>query len=66
MPTFNRKVRVVLDWTLALFFRRDVVSLGQIQHPRREWEAVARDARLATGATLLGADAPRLARAASA
>jgi hypothetical protein len=36
MPTFNRKVRVVLDWRLALFFRRDVVSLGQIQHPRRE------------------------------
>ena len=25
VPTFNRKVRVVLDWTLALFFKRDVV-----------------------------------------
>ena len=29
VPTFNRKVRVIADWTLALFFRRDVVSLGR-------------------------------------
>ena len=39
VPTLNRKVRVVLDWTLALFFRRDVVSLGQVHQPRLEWEA---------------------------
>jgi NADH dehydrogenase len=38
MPTFNRKVRVLLDWTLALFFRREVVSLGQLHQPRREFE----------------------------
>ena len=37
VPTFNRKVRVVADWTLALFFRREVVSLGQLQDPRREF-----------------------------
>jgi NADH dehydrogenase len=41
MPTLNRKVRVMLDWTLALFFRRDVVSLGQLQQPRREFELAA-------------------------
>jgi NADH dehydrogenase len=41
MPTFNRKVHVLLDWTLALFFRRDVVSLGQLQQPRREFELAA-------------------------
>jgi NADH dehydrogenase len=41
MPTFNRKVRVVLDWTLALFFSRDVVSLGQLQQPRRAFELAA-------------------------
>lgn len=34
IPTANRKVRVVLDWTVALFFRRDVVQLGSLQHPR--------------------------------
>lgn len=42
IPTLNRKVRVIADWTLALFFRRDIVALGQIQHPRREFESVAR------------------------
>jgi NADH:quinone reductase (non-electrogenic) len=41
VPTLNRKARVIADWTLALFFRREVVSLGQIQDARREWESVA-------------------------
>jgi NADH:ubiquinone reductase (H+-translocating) len=39
IPTFNRKVRVIVDWTVALFFRRDVVQLGSLQRPR---EAFAR------------------------
>jgi NADH:quinone reductase (non-electrogenic) len=39
VPTFNRKVRVILDWTEALFFPREVVSLGQVQAPRAEWAA---------------------------
>lgn len=42
MPTFNKKVRVVLDWTLALFFRRDVVSLGPLQHPRDDFDRANR------------------------
>ena len=37
VPTINRKARVILDWTLALFFKRDVVSLGALQHPREEF-----------------------------
>ena len=41
MPTFNRKVRVVLDWTLGLFFRRDPVSLGRLQIPRDEFRRAA-------------------------
>ena len=41
MPTFNRKVRVVADWTAALFFRREIVSLGQLQQPRSEFEEAA-------------------------
>jgi NADH dehydrogenase len=28
MPGLSRKIRVALDWTLDLFFRRDVVQLG--------------------------------------
>ena len=42
VPTFNRKIRVLADWTLALLFRRDVISLGQLQHPREEFEQAAR------------------------
>lgn len=42
VPTFNRKVRVLADWTLAFLFRRDVISLGQLQHPREVFEQAAR------------------------
>ena len=41
MPTTNRKVRVVADWTLALFFHREIVSLGDFQNPRKDFEAAA-------------------------
>jgi len=40
IPSFNRKVRVVIDWTLALFLRREVVPLGQLQNPREEFTEV--------------------------
>ena len=42
MPTFNRKIRVVADWTGALLFRRDVVSLGQIETPRAQFLEAAK------------------------
>jgi NADH dehydrogenase len=38
MPTFNRKVRVIADWTLALFFRREIVSFGSFADPRHDFE----------------------------
>ena len=41
VPTFNRKARVVMDWTLALFFRREVVSMGSLQHPNDEFRRAA-------------------------
>jgi NADH dehydrogenase len=41
MPTLNRKIRVLLDWTLGLFFRREIVSLGQLQDPRGEFQSAA-------------------------
>ena len=34
MPTLNRKVRIVLDWTLALLFPRELVALGRLHDPR--------------------------------
>jgi NADH dehydrogenase len=41
MPTLNRKVRVIADWTLALFFRREIVSLGGFEHPRQRFVEAA-------------------------
>ena len=41
MPTLNRKSRVLADWTMALFFPREVVSLGQLSQPRQEFQAAA-------------------------
>ena len=38
IPTWNRKIRVVADWTLALFFPREIVSLGALHDPREEFE----------------------------
>lgn len=42
IPTFNRKARIALDWTAALFFRRDLVSMGRLHEPRRAFEESAR------------------------
>jgi NADH dehydrogenase len=35
LPLFTRKVRVVADWTVALFFRRDIVELSMLGQQRR-------------------------------
>ena len=45
VPTLNRKARVVADWTLASLFRREVVSLGHLQDPRREFVFAANTGR---------------------
>ena len=34
LPLLSRKLRVVTDWTVALFFRRDIAELGELGHPR--------------------------------
>jgi NADH dehydrogenase len=34
MPTLARKVRIALDWTVALLFPRDLAQLGSVEHPR--------------------------------
>jgi NADH dehydrogenase len=34
LPLISRKLRVVADWTVALFFRRDIAELGMLEHPR--------------------------------
>lgn len=40
IPSFNRKARVVVDWTLSGLFRREVTSINQLHDPREEFEEV--------------------------
>jgi NADH:ubiquinone reductase (H+-translocating) len=35
LPLVTRKLRVVVDWTTALFFRRDIAELSMLGHPDR-------------------------------
>jgi NADH dehydrogenase len=45
MPTWNRRIRILVDWTGALFLGREVVALGQIMDPKAEFSRVASDAK---------------------
>jgi NADH dehydrogenase len=47
MPRFERKVRIVLDWTVALLFHNDIVKLDLFgaEHPRQQRAASPPDAR---------------------
>jgi NADH dehydrogenase len=42
VPTFSHKARVLADWTLALFFRRDTAQLASLEHPAEEFQAAIR------------------------
>jgi NADH:ubiquinone reductase (H+-translocating) len=35
LPLTQRRLRVVVDWTVALLFRRDIVELSMLGHPER-------------------------------
>ncbi|MBT2468759.1 NAD(P)/FAD-dependent oxidoreductase [Streptomyces sp. ISL-66] len=41
VPTLNRKTRVLAEWTLSGLFKREIVSLGSLEHPRAEFELAA-------------------------
>ncbi|MFJ6631280.1 NAD(P)/FAD-dependent oxidoreductase [Streptomyces sp. NPDC091376] len=41
MPTFNRKARILAEWMLSGLFKREIVSLGSLEHPRAEFELAA-------------------------
>ncbi|MCP2335798.1 NAD(P)/FAD-dependent oxidoreductase [Actinomadura rupiterrae] len=43
VPTVNRKIRVLADWTLALFLKRETVSLATVEQPRADFELAALD-----------------------
>jgi NADH dehydrogenase len=46
VPTWNRKVRVLLVWLAAFVFGRDIVSLESVQKPRAAFLEVAPRPRL--------------------
>jgi NADH:ubiquinone reductase (H+-translocating) len=35
LPLLSRKLRVVADWTVSLFFRRDIAELSMLAHPHK-------------------------------
>jgi NADH:quinone reductase (non-electrogenic) len=43
LPLFSRKLRVVADWTVSLFFRRDIAELSMLGHPEPLGEPMAPD-----------------------
>jgi NADH dehydrogenase len=42
VPTFNRKMRVIADWSLALVFKREIVSLWSMHEPFNEFQDAAK------------------------
>jgi NADH dehydrogenase len=58
VPTFNRKVRVASDWSLALFFRREVVTLGSWTDPKAGFRRVAASVGEGTAAPEQAAHVP--------
>lgn len=49
MPTTNRKVRIIGEWTLGLLFRRDVVSIGELTMPTGDFRRAADPVEAAAG-----------------
>jgi NADH dehydrogenase len=43
MPTISRRVKIALDWTVALLFPRDIAQLGALQHPHEPFEQAAEE-----------------------
>jgi NADH dehydrogenase len=41
MPTLTRKVKIAVDWTVALLFPRDLAQLGSLEHPREPFARAA-------------------------
>ncbi len=41
MPTVARRVKIAMDWTVALLFPRDIAQLGSLEHPREPFARAA-------------------------
>lgn len=63
VPTWNRKIRVFADWTLGMFLKREVVSLGAMERPRGEFYEAAAPVTAAAAAAKAAAAAEAEAEA---
>ena len=43
MPTWTRRVKIAMDWTVALLFPRDLAQLGSLARPRDPFEQASGD-----------------------
>jgi len=43
MPTWTRRVKIAMDWTVALLFPRDLAQLGSLGNPRDPFERASGD-----------------------
>ena len=43
MPTWARRVKIAMDWTVALLFPRDLAQLGSLGRPREPFEQASGD-----------------------
>ncbi len=43
MPTWTRRVKIAMDWTVALLFPRDLAQLGSLRRPRDPFERASDD-----------------------
>jgi len=43
MPTWTRRVKIAMDWTVALLFPRDLAQLGSLGSPREPFERASGD-----------------------
>ena len=41
MPTVSRRVRIAMDWLVALLFPRDIAQLGSLEHPHEPFQRAA-------------------------
>ncbi len=43
MPTVGRRLRIAMDWTIALLFPRDIAQLGSFEHPHEPFRRAAEE-----------------------
>jgi NADH:ubiquinone reductase (H+-translocating) len=51
LPTPSLKARVLADWTVALFFRREIAPLSSLEHPADDFRDALLTSRIDQAST---------------